>query len=67
MQFLEKPSADNVLANSEVARRIDSRGAATVSYIKFLVIRVKPWDFFLAFCQIEFSAEEQNAHAVIFE
>lgn len=34
---------------------------------KILVIQVKPWDFFLAFCQIEFSAEEQNAHAVIFK
>ena len=33
----------------------------------YLVIRVIPWDFFLAFCQIEFSAEEQNAHAVVFE
>jgi short-subunit dehydrogenase len=38
-----------------------------VSEIKQLVIQVKPWDFFLAFCQIEFSAEEQNAHAVIFK
>ena len=35
--------------------------------LKILVIRVIPWDFFLAFCQIEFSAEEQNAHAVVFE
>ena len=37
------------------------------SHVIFLVIRVIPWDFFLAFCQIEFSAEEQNAHAVVFE
>ena len=37
------------------------------NFTKKEVIRVIPWDFFLAFCQIEFSAEEQNAHAVVFE
>lgn len=40
---------------------------AMMQEFKTLVIRVIPWDFFLAFCQIEFSAEEQNAHAVVFE
>ncbi len=42
-------------------------GEISAYQLKNMVIRVKPWDFFLAFCQIEFSAEEQNAHAVIFE